>query len=133
MKHLKRIISVLVLVVLMPTAYPHGAHHNVVVEIDYGGKHPFREIEVEWHQGMTALEALQSVANIETKQINGFILVTSIDGVEWQSGNMAWYYDVNGERAEDFADRCVLSEGDHMRWSFTKDVCSPKMDKEVRK
>ena len=25
-----------------------------------------------------------------------------------------------------FANKCILNEGDRMRWEYTKDVCSPK-------
>lgn len=129
MKNLRLILGVFILMVLMPAAYPHGVHKNIVVEIDYGGKHPSRAVETEWYPGITALEALQSIADIETKQLDKFALVTSIDGIEGQRGGMAWYYDVNGERADNFADRYVLREGDHMRWSYTQDVCSPGVDK----
>jgi len=124
MKHLQRILGIFVIFVLLPTAY--GASQNITVEIDYGGLQQSRKVEITWKQGITALEALQSVAKIETKQAGEFILVNSIDGVEGQSGAKAWYYDINGKRATSFANKCILNEGDRMRWEYTKDVCSPK-------
>ena len=91
-----------------------------------GGLKKSRKEEIVWKQCITALEALQSVAKIETKQAGEFIFVNSIDGVEGKKGDKAWYSDVNGKRATSFAYKCILNEGDRMRWEYTKDVCSPK-------
>ena len=124
MKHLKRILGIFVIFVLLPAAY--GASQNITIEIDYGGLQQSRKVEIKWKQGITALEALQSVAQIEPKQIGEFILVTSIDSIKGQSGTNAWYYNINGKRATSFANKCILNEGDRMRWEYTKDVCSPK-------
>ena len=124
MKHLKRILGIFVIFVLLPAAY--GASQNITVEIDYGGLQQSRKVEIAWKQGITALEALRSVTKIETKQAGEFILVNSIDGVEGKNGDKAWYYDINGKRATSFANKCILNEDDHMRWTYTKDVCSPR-------
>ena len=124
MKHLKRILGIFVIFVLLPAAY--GASQNITVEIDYGGLQQSRKVEIAWKQGITALEALRSVTKIETKQAGEFILVNSIDGVEGKNGDKAWYYDINGKRATSFANKCILTEGDYMKWEYTKDVCSPK-------
>jgi hypothetical protein len=122
MKHIKGIIGIFVFLVLVSPAY--CAMRNVVVEIDYGGVQQNRKVEIPWKQGVTALEALQSVAKTETRKIGENLLITSIDGVEGQTGVKAWYYDINGKRATSFANKCILSEGDRMRWTYTKDVCS---------
>mgnify|MGYP001587061634 FL=1 len=124
MKHLKRILGIFVIFVLLPAAY--GASQNITVEIDYGGLQQSRKVEIAWKQGITVLEALRSVTKIETKQAGEFILVNSIDGVEGKNGDKAWYYDINGKRATSFANKCILTEGDYMKWEYTKDVCSPK-------
>lgn len=124
MKHLKRILVIFVIFVLLPAAY--GASQNITVEIDYGGRQQSRKVEITWKQGITALEALQSVAKIETKQADEFILVNSIDSVEGQSGARVWYYDINGKRATSVANKCILGQDDYMKWEYTKDVCSPK-------
>lgn len=123
MKHLKRILGIFVIFVLLPAAY--GASQNITVEIDYGGLQQSRKLEIAWKQGITALEALQSVAKIETRKIGEHLLVTSIDGVEGQIGAKVWYYNINDKRATSFAYKCILNEGDRMRWEYTKDVCSP--------
>ncbi len=124
MKHLKRILGIFVIFVLLPAAY--GASQNVTVEIDYGGLQQSRKAEIAWKQGITALEALRSVTKIETRQNGDSVFVTSIDGVEGKNGDKAWYYDINGKRATSVANKCILNEGDRMRWEYTKDVCSPK-------
>lgn len=124
MKHLSRMLGMFVVFVILPTAY--GANQSITVEIDYGGLQQSRKVETKWKQGITVLEALQSVAKIETKQSGEFIFVNSIDGVEGQRGDMAWYYDINGKRAASLAYKRILNEGDRMRWEYTKDVCSPR-------
>lgn len=124
MKYLKRIVVIFVLFVVLPTTY--GASQNVTVEIDYGGLQQNRKVEIKWKQGITALEVLQSVAKIETQIIDEHLLVTSIDGVEGQIGAKVWYYNINGKRATFFANKCILNEDDYMRWTYTKDVCSPR-------
>ena len=122
MKHLKRILGIFVIFVLLPAA--SGASQNVTVEIDYGGLQQSRKAEIAWKQGITALEVIQSVAKIETREIGGHLLVTSIDGVEGQIGDKVWYYNINDKRATSFANKCILNEDDHVRWTYTKDVCS---------
>ncbi len=124
MKHFGRVVGGFIFFIFLSTAF--CANRNVTVEIDSGGLHQNREVEIPWKQGITALEVLQSVAKIETKQSDEFIFVNSIDGVEGQRGDMAWYYDINGKRATSLAYKRILNEGDRMRWEYTKDVCSPR-------
>lgn len=128
MRYLKRAIGIFVIFAFLPIACCIG--QNVKVEIDYGGVQQNREVEITWKQGITALEALQSVAKIETRKIGEYLLVTSIGGVEGKKGDKIWYYDINGKRATSIANKCILREGDHMRWEYTKDVCTPKVTEE---
>lgn len=128
MKHVKRILWIFVIFAVLPVAY--GDSQKITVEIDYGGVQQNRKVEIPWKQGITALEALQSVAKVETRKIGEHLLVTSIDGVEGKKGDKAWYYDISGKRATSFANKCILREGDHMRWEYTKDVCIPKVTEE---
>ncbi|MFN3531364.1 MAG: DUF4430 domain-containing protein [Candidatus Brocadia sp.] len=124
MKHLNGILGIFVIFAFLPAAY--GASQGITVEINYGGVQQNREVEITWKQGITALEALQSVAKIETWKAGEHLLVTSIDGVEGKKGDKAWYYDINGKRATSFANKCILNEDDHMRWTYTRDVCSSR-------
>lgn len=127
MKYLQRIVVIFVLFVVLPATY--GASKNMTVEIDYGGLQQNRKVEIQWKQGITALEALQAVAQVETRIIGEHLLVTAIDGIEGQIGNRVWYYSINGKRATLFANKCILNEEDGMKWTYTKDVCSPGKDK----
>lgn len=131
MKHFKKILGIFVIFVILPTAY--SASRDITVEIDYGGIQQNREVEIKWKQGVTALEALQSVAKIETRKIDENLLVTCIDDVEGKKGDKVWYYDINDKRATSFANKCILREGDHVRWEYTKDVCTPKVTEELCK
>jgi hypothetical protein len=123
MKYLQRVVVIFVLFVVLPATY--GASQNVTVEIDYGGLQQNSKVETKWKQGITALEALKSVAQVETRIIGEHLLVASIDGVEGQIGTKVWYYSINGKRATLFANKCILNEDDCMRWTYTKDICSP--------
>ncbi|MBI5307640.1 MAG: DUF4430 domain-containing protein [Planctomycetes bacterium] len=123
MKYLQRVVVMFVLFVVLPATY--GAGQNVTVEIDYGGLQQNRKVDIKWKQGITALDALQSAAQTETRLIGERLLVTSIDGVEGQVGIKVWYYRINDKSATLFADKCILNEDDCMRWTYTKDICSP--------
>ncbi|TLD42111.1 MAG: hypothetical protein JETT_1591 [Candidatus Jettenia ecosi] len=129
MKHFGRVAGSFIFFIFLSTAF--CAHRNVMIEIDYGGLHQNLEVEIPWKQGITVLEALQSVAKVETQQKGEYFLVTSIDKVKGQAGNKVWYYHINGKHATSFANTCVLNEGDRMRWEYTKDVCSRMVNKEV--
>ena len=106
-----------------------SANENMKVGIDYGGVHETREAEAQWKEGVTALEVLQSVAQTETHQVNDYVFVTSIDGVKGKRGVMAWYYEINGKRADKLAFERVLHKDDSTMWIYKQDVCSPKVDK----
>ncbi len=106
-----------------------GESVNVNVGIDYGNIRQPRGVEAHWQEGITALEVLQSIAQVETHQVNDHIFVTSIDGVKGKRGDMAWYYEINGKRADKLAFERVLHKNDSTKWLYKKDVCSPKVDK----
>lgn len=124
MKYLNKLIGIVIFFAFLSTALCADKH--VTIEIDYGGLHQNQKAEVTWKQGITALEILQSVAKVKTQQNAEHVMVTSIDNVEGQVGDKVWYYDINGKRATSFANKCILKEGDYMKWEHTKDVCSPK-------
>ena len=106
------------------------ASEKVKVGIDYSGVHETREVETQWTEGVTALEVLESIAQVETHQVKDYIFVTSIDGVKGKRGDKAWYYEINGKRADKLAFRRVLNKNESTRWIYAQDVCSRKVDKE---
>lgn len=105
------------------------AGESVNVGIDYGDTRQSREAEAQWKEGITALEALRSVAQVETHKVDNYIFVTSIDGVKGKRGDKAWYYEINGKRADKLAYERVLHKDDSTKWIYTQDACSPKVDK----
>ena len=105
------------------------ASDKTKVGIDYGGVQETRESETQWTEGVTALEVLESIAQVETHQVNDYVFVTSIDGVKGKRGDKAWYYEINGKRADKLAFRRVLNKDDSTKWIYKQDVCSPKVDK----
>jgi hypothetical protein len=128
MKTLSKISVVFVLLAVLCATV--CASDNTKVGIDYGDVQETREAETQWTNGVTALEALKSVAQVETHQVNDYIFVTSIDGVKGKRGDKAWYYEINGKRADKLAFRRVLDKDDSTKWTYKQDVCSPKVDEE---
>lgn len=104
------------------------AQGKVTVVIDYGEVKPQETKTVEWSEGMTALTALQHCADVETHPVQEYVFVRSINGVQLTRGEMAWYYQVNGERSTVLALKKMVKDGDTVTWMYKKDVCSPKVD-----
>lgn len=102
---------------------------KTVIEIDYGGIHPSRTIEVRLAKASTVLELLQNVAEVKTHPVGGYVMVVSIDGVEGKRGEMAWYYTVDGKSPGKVANSNVLNGEHRIKWIYKKDVCSSKVDK----
>lgn len=126
---LTAIVILCVVSVLMLRSYAKQEVKNIVIEINYGDVRSSRTIEVPSVKGRTALEALQTVATVETHPISGYVVVTSIDGVKGERGDMAWYYTVDGKSADKVAYSKVLDDTSHVKWGYKKDVCSGKVDK----
>ena len=86
-------------------------------------------LDMDWTEGMTALEALQTYGEAQAIEVlttdMGFgTMINSIhgldsslvpDGASWSS----WMYDVNGKQPEVGIDSHVLSAGDVLNFSFT--------------
>ncbi len=114
------------------TSYANENNKSIVVEIDYWNVCPSRTVEVPWVKDRTVLEALQTVATVETHPVGQYVIVTSIDGVEGKRGEMAWYYTVDGESADKIAYSNVLNNDmEHIKWVYKQDVCSKKVDGEI--
>ncbi len=106
-----------------------GKKSITTVEIDYGKTRPSRKVETKWKKGVTALEALETVAKVETYQVGKYTFVTSIDDVKGQPGVMAWYYKVNGQSAKKLAADNVIESDDRIAWSYQTDTCSNRVKK----
>lgn len=101
---------------------------KIVMEIDYGNVRPSRTVEVLGVKNRTVLEALQTVATVETEPVGEYVFVTSIDGLKGKRGEMAWYYTVDGKRADELAYSKVLNDDKRVSWVYKKDVCSLRVD-----
>lgn len=101
---------------------------RIVVEIDYGNVRPSRTVEVHWVKNRTVLEALQTVATVETDPVGQYVFVTSIDGVEGKRGETAWYYTVDGKSPGELAYSKLLAGTERIKWAYKKDICSWKVD-----
>ncbi|WP_163323299.1 DUF4430 domain-containing protein [Draconibacterium mangrovi] len=107
-----------------------GNGEKVTVEIDFGSlKHPKLKIETNWKEGLSALEALQFVAEVKTHPVGQYVFVDEIDGVKGVPNQSVWYYKINGEPAKKIATDQPLKNGDIITWIYKQDVCSSKEDK----
>ncbi|WP_319226462.1 DUF4430 domain-containing protein [Draconibacterium orientale] len=103
---------------------------KVTVEIDFGSlKYPKLKIETNWKEGLSALEALQFVAEVKTHPLGQYVFVDEIDGVKGVPNQSVWYYKINGEPAKKVAINQPLESGDVITWIYKQDVCSSKEDK----
>lgn len=103
------------------------ASENVLVTIDYADKKPTKSVEVDFKAGMTALELLQSVAEVSTKNVGKYTFITSIDGVKSKPKKMGWFYKVDGKDANKVASAYVLEEIKTMRWEYRADNCLSRL------
>ncbi len=102
---------------------------HVKIHIDYGGQFEPVDRELKWKKTeITALEALQAVAKVETHPKAGYIFVSSIDGLAGVRGVNAWYYTVNGKKSDKLAVWNNLKDGDIVNWIYKDDVCSKEVD-----
>lgn len=124
-----KILAGLTLFLLMSLSSFAGKAKFVTVEINYGEQKETETIQVECPESMTALEALQHAANVQTHPVANFVFVVGINGLEGVRGQMAWYYTVNGEKPK-LAINQTVKAGDTISWRYVKDVCSCTVDKE---
>ncbi len=98
--------------------YELVAANMVTLTIDYGNGQPVQMTEVEFEPGMSALALLQRSAKIKTKEVSGYIFVTSINGVKSHSKTMGWFYEIDGIAAKKTASENILNDLKTMKWEF---------------
>ncbi len=101
---------------------------NVKLIVDYGNSKEKVEKDIVSHRQLTALEALQYAAVVETHPVGKHVFVSAIDSVKTIRGVNAWYYMVNGESQGVLAINNKINNGDTIRWMYKKDVCSHTVD-----
>lgn len=106
------------------------AEKKVNVVIEYGNGQPSRTVEAAVTPGETVLGLLQTVATVETHPVDQYVFVTAIDGVQGKRGEMAWYYTIDGNKADKLAAAKVVADNtERITWTYQKDVCSCTVDK----
>lgn len=106
------------------------AERKIKVVIEYGNGHTPRTVAASVVPGQTVLGALQQVATVETHPVDQYVFVTAIDGIQGKRGEMAWYYTIDGAKADTLAAANVLTDQvEQITWSYQKDVCSCTVDK----
>lgn len=125
---LTTLLSGILLFLMISMSAVAGKSRFVTVEINYGEQKKAETIQVECPDKMTALEALQYAADVETHPVSQYVFVTGINGVNGVRGEKAWYYTVNGEKPQ-LAINQPVKAGDVISWRYVKDVCSCTVDK----
>ena len=99
----------------------------LTIIIDYGSNNQ-RTASTAWEEKLTALEALQHVAEVKTHPVGEYVFVSAIDSIKGIRGRTAWYYKVNGKSVKKLAINKTVSPGDTVLWIYKKDVCSASVD-----
>jgi hypothetical protein len=135
---MKRTIFISLLIILV--SYTGQAKENkyrskkaIVVEIDFGNQQKIKQVSLIWDKNITALAALQKVAEVRTHPVGQYVFVTEIDQVQAERGKMAWYYKINGKSPVHLAISQIINPGDTVNWRYVKDVCSGEVDSYVTK
>lgn len=129
---MRKTLSILFFATLFATGI-HAQTQKVTVNIDFGGSKPNESFQAEWYEGMTAMTALQSVADVASHPVKTYIFVNTINGIKTERGAKAWYYEVNGKSTGKIAFRYALKPDDTITWMYKKDVCSGTVDKKCEK
>lgn len=97
----------------------------ITVEIDYGNSTKTSK-NIEWKEQLTALEALQYAAIVETHPVGKYVFVSAIDSLSGVPNKNVWYYKINGVSAKKLAINTIINAGDTITWIYVTDVCSHK-------
>lgn len=99
----------------------------ITVEVQFSAD-SILQSEINWKDGLTALEALQHVSEVITHPIGKYVFVSQIGNSKGVRGEKAWYYEVNGKPAKVLAIDNVVNPGDKVTWIYKTDVCSKTVD-----
>ena len=101
---------------------------KVTVKVEFNGANYNLEKEIPFKNGLTAMEALMYVAEIQTHPVNEFVFVDAINKVQNIKGMNAWYFTINDVPSKTLAINCNLADGDMVKWIYKKDVCSKTIE-----
>lgn len=122
-----KFVTLLLLLVAFTVKFGIAADSKTVtVEIKFKDAIPPLKIETSWKEGLSALEALQFVAEVRTHPVGKYVFVSAINGIEGVPNKSVWYYEINGKPATKIAIDQPLKSGDIITWIHKQDVCSAK-------
>ena len=108
---------------------PDNRQVTIHIEINYGAENKIEKLNISKDKGITALEALQYIAEVETHPVGEYVFVSTINKIKADRGKTAWYYKVNGKSPKVLAINDVLNNGDIISWQLKEDVCSRTVNK----
>lgn len=80
----------------------------------------------EVQNGMSALELLEKVADVETKKVGTYTFVKSINGISPRNKNWGWFYSIDGVRAKKIATDTLINSNRSMEWKLEIANCASK-------
>jgi hypothetical protein len=95
----------------------------IVVTIIYGEGRADKVLNADFAEGITALELLKKVSQIETEEKGKFTFVRSIDGKKSVVGKYGWFYLIDGESVHTMAQNYVLKDAKTMTWIYKVEAC----------
>lgn len=91
---------------------------NISLKAPAGQQTNFTYLRYQGQAGKTALELLQSEADVITKDSSYGPYVDSINGVKGGTDGKYWAFYVNGSLAQQGADAYTTEAGDNIEWKF---------------
>ncbi|EKD49156.1 MAG: hypothetical protein ACD_63C00252G0004 [uncultured bacterium] len=94
--------------------------------LDFGGKKDNAEYKVELTKELTAFDVLSKIANekgftVESSKSDFGVYIQSIDGVkEDKKTSSFWTFTVNGEMAQEAADKTKVKSNDKIEFKYSK-------------
>jgi hypothetical protein len=102
--------------------------NKITVQVNFNDEAINIEQTVDFKDNITALEALQYVAKVQTHPVDNYVFVDAINKIYNIKGKNAWYFSVNDKPAKTLAINCNLAKGDVVKWIYKKDVCSKTIE-----
>ena len=110
------------------TANTPAAMTSVNLMIDYGNGTIKTWNTVSWHETMSVLDLMKTVAGVNAITLltkdsgSGLSTVESVDGISNESkSSMRWQYWVNNNYEPRIASKYYLKPGDLVVWKYTKE------------
>ncbi len=128
MDHQKLIKTLFISFFILSSISVFAKSNKIKVQVNFNDEAINIEQTVDFKDNITALEALQYVAKVQTHPVDNYVFVDAINKIYNIKGKNAWYFMVNGKPAKTLAIHCNLAKGDVVKWIYKKDVCSKTIE-----